>query len=392
MILFSIVRVGSGATFVNASVQNAKWNVLNTTPNRYDEDFINVYLVVADPSSTTYSTLGHDCLRLQCKTYGLDYMFSYESEDVSKKIITYLSGNLKMGMFKIDPKEYIDFYSRSQRGVRQYKLNLSHEVKVRLWQILDEEMMKGAYLPYDYLERGCAQSIFRFLIVAIGKENITFGPWDEKFKQTRRELVSSNLTDFPWVDCLFGLAVGTEADKDVPNVEKVVIPADLVGVLQNATFNGENIISDKGQQLTKSFPATPYRGITPIALAIMIVVLELFSICMQEKWSKLIDIILIIALTMMGSFIAYLLVFSHLPNTTWNWLIIPFNPLPAIFWYWRKYWALPYALLTIAWIIGMLVYPHTLVNTAYILLAGAEMIILVKQTVLYNNLSKFKNK
>lgn len=75
--------------------------------------------------------------------------------------------------------------------------------------------------------------------------------------------------------------------------------------------------------------------------------------------------------------------FSNLCCTSWNWLLIPFNPLPAILWHWRKYWALPYAGILLIWIcvmIGLALWGHILVDWSHILLVVAWMIIVLKQS------------
>ena len=45
------------------------------------EDFVIASVCVASPGEDVYSALGHACLRLQCPTYNLDYIYSYEAED-----------------------------------------------------------------------------------------------------------------------------------------------------------------------------------------------------------------------------------------------------------------------------------------------------------------------
>ena len=38
------------------------------------EDFVIASVCVASPGDDVYSALGHACLRMQCPTYGLDYI------------------------------------------------------------------------------------------------------------------------------------------------------------------------------------------------------------------------------------------------------------------------------------------------------------------------------
>ena len=101
----------------------------NDTIDRMAEDFVTVSLVVCDPDEVLYSTLGHAALHLECPIFDLDYIFSYESENVRDKIWTFMKGGLKMGMFAMTPDEFLESYRESGRGVREYKINLSPEQK-----------------------------------------------------------------------------------------------------------------------------------------------------------------------------------------------------------------------------------------------------------------------
>ena len=77
-----------------------------------------------------------------------------------------------------------------------------------------------------------------------------------------------------------------------------------------------------------------------------------------------------------------MLVFPSMPNTDWNWLIIPFNILPVLFWPWRRYWSLPYACIILLWC-GVMIYEwffgHILADWPHIIFALAFAILLLKQ-------------
>ena len=58
----------------------------NDTIDRLAPDFVLVSLCVADPvnwKDDALGTSGHAFLRMQCPTFGLDYCFSYEGENVN---------------------------------------------------------------------------------------------------------------------------------------------------------------------------------------------------------------------------------------------------------------------------------------------------------------------
>ena len=203
----------------------------NDTIDRLAPDFVTVSLVVCDPDEVLYSTLGHAALHLQCPTFDLDYVFSYESENVRDKIWTFLKGDLKMGMFALPTDSFLLTYQYSGRGVSEYTINLSPAQKQKLWEIMDNHVMEGANIPYDYFHRGCAKSVVHVMHEALGKSAIHYAPWPDKYtKQTQREIVRNFINDAPWEEFLMYFLVGVEGDKPYPCEQKLIVPTDLVEV------------------------------------------------------------------------------------------------------------------------------------------------------------------
>ena len=87
--------------------------VFNDHIDRTAEDFVTVSLMIADAGSRFYTVLGHACLRLQCPTFDLDYCYSYESEDMTNRVLDFLMGKLQMGLFAIPTSEYCAYYAEN---------------------------------------------------------------------------------------------------------------------------------------------------------------------------------------------------------------------------------------------------------------------------------------
>ena len=87
--------------------------------------------------------------------------------------------------------------------------------------------------------------------------------------------------------------------------------------------------------------------------------------------TKVLDWFFLAIQSALGLFLSFLMFVSSLPATGWNWLFVLFNPLPLIFWKWRRKWALGYAGVLLAWIAFMLLHPHRLTGPAYLTLAAA---------------------
>lgn len=348
----------------------------NDTIDRMADDFVTVSLVVCDPDEVLYSTLGHAALHLQCPIFNLDYIFSYESENVRDKIWTFLKGNLKMGMFGIPTDEFLSGYQMTGRGVREYTIHLSPEQEQKLWEVMDNLAAKGANIPYDYFRRGCAKSVVQVIHKALGTSAIHYAPWDEKYtKHTMRELATTFATNVPWIEFVSYFLVGVEGDRDYPCEQKLIVPTDLVEVWQKATFDsGEPVLDSEPRILLEATRHNEGTWCTPLLVSLLLLLLAFVP------W-KVVDYTLLALYTLIGAVMTYLILFSNLPCTDWNWLIIPFNILPAIFWPWRKYWALPYAAILLIWCLvmsGEFFWGHVLVDWPHIILTLAFCVVLVK--------------
>lgn len=363
MLRFTLVIVIVFLASLGVSAQEA-----DTT--KYDEDFVKTSLIIASPGDMLYSKVGHCAIRMQCPQYKLDYVFSYESEDARQKVLTFLAGKLKMGMFSVPTDEYISSYKKEGRSVAEYTLNIPIDAKRNLWKVLDTHVMEGANLPYDFITRGCAHSVLTMIDEGIFPLTLEFDSFPKTFAtSTRRELTGLQMKDHPWTWCFLNLLVnGSIDDTDCSNEDKVIMPADLVESLLKARINGKPLISEAPKALLTGKSEKSTCWFTPLMLAIILLVITVIATLI--KWNFW-NYVLLAIQTVLGIFILYLVAFSSLCCTEWSWLIIPFNPLPLIFWKWRKRWALPFSVIITLWAAAMLLYPHQLTDTTFIVLGIA---------------------
>ncbi len=349
------------------SVEQARQDSLAVTEA---DDFVTASILTATPSDVLYSCAGHASIRMQCPHYGLDMVYTYESESVTDKVLTFLKGDLKMGMTAVPTKRVLADYGKEGRGITEYVLTIPLEKRKQLWQYLDGKVEEGMNLPYDYLKRGCALACLRAIRTAVQPDTISFGEWDEKFiKKTRRTLLRNQIDAFPWNRFFLFTIVGTEADQPCAVTEKVVVYPDLVEVLQKATLNGQPILGEVNTLVKQTVEAKESCPITPVMVACFLVLLAVVSCFWIQGPLSLFFLVLQLVL---GLALTYLVVFSSLPNTSFSWLLVPLNPLPFLFWRWRRWWLLPFALVCIGWSIAMLTrIGNPLVDNAYIVFALA---------------------
>lgn len=380
---FYILLALLAMTWVSTSPMHAKEQyidpVFGDTIDRTAEDFVTVSLMIADAGTKFYTVLGHACLRMQCPTFGLDACYSYESEDITNRVLDFLRGKLRMGLFPIPTEEYCAYYESEGRGVREYKLNLPPKAKQELWRILDKKVAEGTQLDFDYYKRGCAISCVRFVREALGKQMIQYHPSLSEYAPTARELGKKYTENARWVLFYWGFIAGEDVSQPLHGDNQLLMPEDLVIAWQQATLNGQLLLASEPNVLVEGEPQRADGWFTPTIAMILLLLLTIANLFWKKPYG---DWVLLAIQTALGVILVYLMYFSNLCCTSWNWLLIPFNPLPAIAWHWRRYWALPYACVLLIWCIAMTAvafWGHVLVDWPHILLVMAWMFILIKQ-------------
>ncbi len=384
ILLVILLLLLAGTFSVSAQIVDAEGQYVDTVFNdnvdRTAEDFVIASLLVADPGTVMYSVLGHACLRLQCPTFGMDYCFSYESEGVQNRVLDFLAGKLMMGLFAIPMEDYCAQYREEGRGVYEYTLNLPIEVKRELWRVLDEHLAEGARLPYDYFHRGCAITAKDFVKEALGEIVIVYDRSLYENGQSVKEIWNKHTQNALWVRffCYF-IGAGVEIEKPLVGEKQLIIPTDLVHAWQQAKVNGKPLLASEPNILVEGEPKVADGWFTPMVLAVLLLVLSIINLWVKYPYF---DWLMLAAQTLVGCFMTYLICFSDLCCTEWNWLIIPFNPLPLIFWHWRKYWALPYAGVLTIWCLvmaAMTIWGHVLVDWSHIVIVVAWIVTMLHQ-------------
>ena len=330
---------------------------------------LTVSLMVAEPGDELFSCVGHAFLRVEDPATKSDYAFSYESESLRGRTLSFFAGNIKMGMFAVPTAKYLKEYAQEGRGVRQYRLDLPDDVLRRLWEILDRKEKEGVNLPYDYIKRGCAFALLGFIREALGDRELDTSGIPELTGQTKRDRFSEAVTvSRPWLRIFLHALIGAATDHVDGPCEVVTAPRDLLLFLQGAKVDGKSVISDEGREVlanTRAESAKPF--VTPFGVACVLAALAVACCVRGVRW---LGWLLLGLHTALGLFFTYLVVISDLPATDWNWLFVPFNPLPILLWRWRRFWAWPFAALLVAWIGFVVLWPHVLTDTAFVVLAA----------------------
>ena len=353
----------------------------NDTIDRLAPDFVTVSLCIADPTDwrdDALGTSGHAFLRLQCPTFGLDYCFSYEGENVNDNLYRYVSGQTKMGMFAVPTNEYLEDYRKWNRSVHEYFLALPPDAEQRLWEIMDNHLTKGIVLRQDLNKYGCAITVVRYVKKALEDTPIVYAQDEDLERMTRREIGYRSLENHPWLRLVSMVMTDNKADKNIPIDEKLIVPADLASVWPQATLQGQpfaTYIGDivQGAPLDDSKP-----WFTPLLAAIWVVLITLgFAFTKYPYW----DWLLLGVQAMSGFVLIFLwLVMREFGSAAYI-IMVLFNPLPLLLWRWRRYWSLPYAIALLIGVVVLFCLPHMLVDPAVLVLTVAYIVLFAKDSI-----------
>ena len=379
-ILFGQVKTSTPAAPISVAERNAQQG-FNDTIDRLAPDFVTVSLCIADPTTAkedALGTSGHAFLRLQCPTFGLDYCFSYEGERVNDNLYRYLSGQTKMGMFAVPTGEYLEDYRQWNRSVHEYQLAMPPEAEQRLWEIMDNHLTNGISLRQDLNKYGCAITIVRYVKKALEDVPIEYAPNDEMEQLTRREIGYRSLENHPWLRLSSMVFTDNKADMNLPLDEKLIIPADLAEVWQKATMNGKPFATYVGDIVDGAPLDSSKPWFTPMIAAILILLITIgFAFTKYPYW----DWVLLGGQAIYGCVLIFLwLIMREFGGSAYV-LMALFNPLPLICWKWRRYWALPYAILLAIGIVVLACWPHMLLDPALLVLAAAYVVMFAKQKI-----------
>jgi hypothetical protein len=303
--------------------------------------FITASLLVISPGKQVYSIMGHSAIRMQCPSKGLDYCFTFEMAPGAWEYAEFFSGNSDAGFVSAPTAIFIQQYRDEGRGITEYCLNLSPAEKQELWRILDNKVADGATYKFDYMTTSCSAMCTNTVIEALGRDEIAYGKMPSELHGTYRNVLREMPLHSPWSEIFWNLTMGTDGDSK-SDLNGMMAPSLLAQAWSKAAIKDtagatRPMIIGTPKELLSTVNADEPLPVTPI-MASSLLLIWTIAITITQRYGKFIktakatDGVLLAIQTLVGLWITFLLLFSHLSATTWNWYVIPFNPLPIILW------------------------------------------------------------
>jgi hypothetical protein len=305
-------------------------------------NFVTASILISEPLHALYSVFGHATLRMECPVHHLDYVFTFESDPNFNAFMTGVAGKAKAKYIAVPTDTFINDAKKSGRGLKQYKLNLTHHEKQELWRLLDEQMMAGAYRNFNLLFTNClTTSILNMQRCLIG-EHFEWGNLEYPQTLNDGELFRHAVRHSPWAEFLFITFGGTAYDRRsvqeyrltpetiIPMLRKATIVNDSTGVSRYVvTEPGITLVESSGKD--KATPITPNIVFGGLLLLTLLITLAEW-VLQWHQVAKIYDILLFTAQLLVSLLMLYITFFSELFVTQWNWYLVAFLPLPLLFW------------------------------------------------------------
>lgn len=226
-------------------------------------NFIHAYIMSVTPGKAYYSAFGHEAIRMQCPSKGLDYCFSFEMNMSASSHLDVFLRKAKAGFNIMESRDFISLYQKEGRGIQAYELNLNAKEKQNLWKVLDENVANGSTWTFDYLSVNCLSMVFYAINSAIQPSQLVF---EQLPSQTRLDI--GEWLDYinrcsPWLNLILHTELLYTDVSHVSQEEKIV-PEMLPEILPKARIFTEgqaprNLVKGKPTiLLTANYQDKPY--------------------------------------------------------------------------------------------------------------------------------------
>lgn len=307
--------------------------------------FVNIY-----PGAEIFQLEGHSAIAVQIpgkpvKAYNYG-VFDFNSPNFIGRFVMGRTDYVTVA-WPYDPF-MAEYYSEGRRAVA-HELNLDPDAKQRLVSLLEwQALPENRTYRYNYVKDNCATRPLAAVEKALGDSIIlSAAPYEANSypRMTFRNIMRHYHARYPWYQFGIDLALGSGIDYEISRREAAFAPAELDGMLSNATYSGRKLTL--GPTAIIDTPAdNALEAPTPWYLSPIFVCWLFFGITLaitvcdirRRRVSRWFDCAYFAVLGLAGCLLTFLIFISVHEATSPNYLFAWLNPfclIPAIF-IWKK--------------------------------------------------------
>ncbi len=199
------------------------------------------------PGASLNDAFGHNAFRVKDPLNNLDKTFDYGRFDFEAPnfYLNFARGKLNYSLGTSNYYDFLSFYVRQNRTVKEQVINLSYEEKQKLYDFLinNYKPENRGYL-YDFFFDNCATKIKDVANISLNN-TINFNTPKEYKEATFRTLIQNNLNRNSWGSLGIDICLGSVIDKNATAEEHMFLPENIYKFFDNA------LIKNSEKQLVK---------------------------------------------------------------------------------------------------------------------------------------------
>ncbi len=348
---------------------NAQQNILSESSE--------ISVLTIDPGKSLNDAFGHNAFRIKDPLNNVDITFDYGRFDFEAPnfYLNFAKGKLNYSIGDSIYYDFLSFYIRQNRTVKEQILNLSQSEKQKLYDfLLTNNKPENRNYLYDFFFDNCATKIKDVTNVAVNN-NIVFKTPESVKSKTFRTLIQENLNKNSWGSLGIDVALGSVIDRKATPEEHMFLPENIYNFFEKATIKNSNtplikgskiLYNQKNSFIPNSFISSPLFVFGLIGLLILFIT---YKDNKNEKLSKWLDVTLFSITGLIGIMILLLWFATDHKGTHQNYnllwaCVLNIFAIGQLFrkkvasWFikYLKFLIILLCLLTLHWIIGVQVF------------------------------------
>lgn len=297
--------------------------------------------VIATPGPSIYSAYGHCAVRLTCPSHDLDYCFTFCMDATLEHYIQFFRGTALAQYACIPTEAFLQDYIDEDRTVVDHEINLSVEQIRTLWQLYDEEIMRGPHFHFDFLRKNCSSMSLRAVERCLGNDRLSYGELPTAVSGTYRRFLRMASVDRPWSFFVWGTLLG-KVGEETGQVEDKVAPPYFVETLEHATLvsadgSARPVLNGNTTTLVVGGRDWSRKAFPPVVAFLLLTALAMVVTWLQWRrkasaFVSVFDALLLVAQTLAGIAVFHQCCLSSLDVMHGNWNLLVLNPLPILLW------------------------------------------------------------
>ena len=190
---------------------------------------IRVYLITCGPGTETYSIYGHSALRIVLPENGTDIVYNWGVFDFDTPNFAwkFAKGRLNYMLSATTFERFKQEYILEQRWMQIQEINLEMEEKIRLIQLIDENLKpENRQYLYDFFYDNCSTRIRDLLEKVLG-DNLLYPPDEPGRVFSFRAMVGKYQKPYPWLNTGINFMLGSPCEKKADLRDRMFLPIEM---------------------------------------------------------------------------------------------------------------------------------------------------------------------